>query len=392
MLLAQRKGTTLGCTLLICGITIGVGMLGLPVATASAGFWPSLIAYFLCWIFMMATGWLMLEACQHLPKESNYISITRHLLGKGASALCWALYLFLLICLMVAHMAAAGQIIGIAAGEHLLYWQGVALFVVVLWPVIGVGAALVDRINLLLMVALLLTFLLFVISTVGHVNTKLLAYRQWSQSLSAIPIIFTAFGYQILIPSLLSYAHGNVRVVRRAIFWGTAIPLAIYIVWQFLISGIVPQELLKSARLNGVSAVTPLSDLLHHPFLQTVGNLFALLTLTTSYLGITLGFVDFLADGLKLSRRGLPRFWICCAIFLLPAAISLVDPALFLTALGVAGGYGVALLSGLLPIAMIWNVRYGKRANKIPYQLAGGKAMLLIMLAFTLLVVLLETI
>jgi tyrosine-specific transport protein len=130
---------------------------------------------------------------------------------------------------------------------------------------------------------------------------------------------------------------------------------------------------------------------LKNPFIQTLGNLFALITLTTSYLGISLGFIDFLADGLKLSHRGFPRFWLCCAIFVLPFLISLINPALFLEALGYAGGIGVALLLGLMPILMIWNVRYRRRGKRAPHQLPGGKPLLALMLAFTLLVVLLET-
>ncbi|HKZ00308.1 MAG TPA: aromatic amino acid transport family protein, partial [Rhabdochlamydiaceae bacterium] len=62
MQIVHTFGHLLGGILLVAGTSIGVGMLALPVATAAGGFVPSLLIYLICWIFMMCTGLLILEA------------------------------------------------------------------------------------------------------------------------------------------------------------------------------------------------------------------------------------------------------------------------------------------------------------------------------------------
>ena len=95
----------------------------------------------------------------------------------------------------------------------------------------------------------------------------------------------------------------NVSKVRLAIIFGTTIPLLIYILWEFLILGIVPLDgsggLLQSLQ-KGESAVNPLGNYIRNPTLLTMGRAFAFFAMTTSYLGISIAFIDFLLDGLKL--------------------------------------------------------------------------------------------
>ena len=95
MHIVRTFGHTVGGTFLIAGTSIGVGMLAMPIATAPGGFLPALCIYLLCWLFMLCTGLLVLEACIWMPKESNLITLTSRLLGKWGKASCWILYLFL---------------------------------------------------------------------------------------------------------------------------------------------------------------------------------------------------------------------------------------------------------------------------------------------------------
>ena len=56
-----RKEMFSGGILLVAGCCIGAGMLGLPVLSAQAGFAPSILMFFVCWLFMARTGLLLLE-------------------------------------------------------------------------------------------------------------------------------------------------------------------------------------------------------------------------------------------------------------------------------------------------------------------------------------------
>jgi len=387
MHIARTFGHLLGGTLLVSGISIGVGMLALPVATAEAGFIPSLFIYALCWLFMLCTGLLILEVSIWMPKDSNLISMAKHLLGKWGKRACWVLYLYLFSCLMIAHIAGAGNIVEQLSRGSLPFWAGTVLYVILFSPVVYLGTLWVDRINLLLIVGILVTYLVFAGSSFQYIDFSLLSRIGWSKAFFALPVVFTAFGYQSLIPTLMTYMNRNVKKVRLAIILGTAIPFVIYVVWELMILGIVPLEGpggLRVAFQQGQNAVTPLGIYLHAPFLLSVGRIFAFFALTTSYMGIAIAFVDFLADGLKVPKEGWHKLGLCTLIFGIPTIISLIDPSIFLQALSFAGGFGVALLLGAMPILMVWAGRYYLGHSLAHQQLPGGKIFLGLLMVFVI--------
>ncbi len=97
-------------TLLIAGTAIGAGMLGIPLLTARAGFWPAVAITLLVWIFMACTGLLYLEASLWMQDGANVLSMSRRFLGKWGKWISGAVYVFLYYCLMVAYFAAGAPI------------------------------------------------------------------------------------------------------------------------------------------------------------------------------------------------------------------------------------------------------------------------------------------
>ena len=388
MQIIRTFGHLLGGTLLVAGITLGVGMLALPVATAQAGFFPSLLTYLVCWMFMLCTGLLILEACIWMPKDSNLITMAARLLGNGGKVSCWILYLFLFTCLMVAHVAGGGEVVHQLTGGLVPTWLSLIIYVLAFAPVVYLGTHSVDRLNLLLIAGVAITYLYFVFSTLPLVNLEQLSRADWPKTFLALPIVFTAFGYQSLIPTLMTYMNRNVHKVRLAIIFGTSIPLIIYIIWEFLILGVVPLEGengLLAALKNGQTAVTPLRYFLESGTLIAVSKAFAFFVVTTSFIGISVAFVDFLADGFHVKKNGLHKLLLCGLIFGVPTIISLFQPHIFLTALSHAGGIGVALLLGAMPILMVWSGRYYKGHSLLHQQIPGGKITLTLLLAFVVL-------
>ena len=68
-------------TSLIAGTTIGAGMLGIPLVTMEAGFFPAACATIGVWIFMVLTGLLYVEVALSLPSGANIFSMSGHYLG-----------------------------------------------------------------------------------------------------------------------------------------------------------------------------------------------------------------------------------------------------------------------------------------------------------------------
>lgn len=378
-------GHLVGGTLLVAGTSIGVGMLALPVVTAEGGFLPSIFLYILSWLFMLLTGLLILEACVWMPKKANLITLSERLLGQWGKRSCWVLYLFLFSCLMIAHVSGGGQITSELTGGFVSINGGMILYVLLFSPIIYFGTLWVDRVNILLMLGIGITYCVLVLSSIHYITPSLLTRSNWSLAWGSLPVILTAFGYQSLIPTLFNYMNRNILRVRLALILGTTIPLIVYILWQVLILGIVPLEGpsgLASALHKAQNAVIPLSSYLHNTTILNTGKFFALFALTTSYLGISIAFFDFLLDGFHIQSSQKGKILTCSCMFLIPLFICLINPHLFLIVLRWAGGVGVALLLGLMPILMVWSGRYYKGHSLMHEQIKGGKFTLSVLLAF----------
>lgn len=358
-------------------------MLALPVATAEGGFLPAILIYFLCWCFMLCTGLLLLEVCSWMPKDSNFITMSERLLGPIGKDVCWAVYLFLFFTVMIAHVVGGGAILGEISGQAIPVWLSTIIYVALFSPVVYLGTLWVDRLNITLMLGVYISYILFIIVACRFVDFSHYSRLEWPKALIALPVLFTAFTYQVIIPTLMTYMNRNVKKVRLAIILGTSIPLIVYIVWEGLILGIVPVEGLIDAAAKGQTAVIPLKELLQSTLVFKIGKAFAFFTLTTSYIALSLAYLDFLADGFKIKKVGIKKALLCLAVFVPPTLIGLTYPDIFLKALGYAGGISCAILFGLYPPLMAWMGRYVKKYSYKP-QLPGGKVAIVILIAFVL--------
>jgi len=298
------KAKIFTAALLVAGTAIGAGMLALPVATAAGGFWPAIMIYLVCWIFSTCTGLLLLEACLWLPKDSNIVSLSSHLLGKEGKLLSWFLYLFFFYCLSVAYVSGGGAFIVALFAHGISIPIGILLFVLLFGAVVYFGTRAVDRINFILMVGLILSFLVFLFIGFGKVNVNFLEHFHMPSAIIALPVMLASFSYQGIVPSMRTYFHGDPKSARKVILIGSSIPFFVYIVWEYLILGIVPPAALKEAFSLGHTAVEPLRNIVGSPYVYAIGQAFAFFALSSSFLGVTLGLFDFLADGLGKKKRG----------------------------------------------------------------------------------------
>lgn len=382
MKIFHSLGHVVGGTLLIAGTTIGVGMLALPVATGGGGFIPSMATYFICWVFMLCTGLLLVEASLWMPKDTGFISMAEKILGPVGRILFWVLYLFLFLTVMIAHSVGGGAVLLDITGWNLPTWASVVLYSSVLAPIIYLGTHTVDRINMFLISGVVICYFAFLSVSLGHVNPELLAYANWSKAFVALPILFTAFTYQVIIPTLMTYMERSVKKVRLAIIFGSTIPLVIYLVWELAILGIIPVEQLMEAQSQGQNAIGPLRELV--PSVFRIGKYFAFFAMTTSFVPLALSFFDFLADGLKWEKKGLKRAALTTLVFGVPMIIAIAYPTIFLVALGYAGGISCAFLFGLMPPVLVWFGRYINRYSHQHHQLPGGKLTLMLLMGFAL--------
>ncbi|HEX2582722.1 MAG TPA: aromatic amino acid transport family protein [Chlamydiales bacterium] len=384
---------TVSGTLLVAGTTIGAGMLGIPLLTAKAGFFPAMGITILVWLFMLATGLLFLEATLWMHEGANVLSMSRRFLGRGGKLAAGGMFLFLYYCLMVAYFAAGAplftsflqQALGLAPEGVFGYLAYGLLF----GGIVAFGLKAVDRINYLLMAALFISYFALLGTGANLVSAERFQEKNWGAMLFAAPVLFSSFGFHNVIPSLVTYFKRDVRVLRKSIFFGTLIPLLIFLLWQWLIIGAVPQSAIQEALNKGQPATAALQTLVGSPWVMKLGQFFAFFALITSMLGVAFSMVDFLADGLKMQRAGKQRILLSFIVFLPPFVLTVLDPAIFVTALGFAGGFGEAFLNGLIPVLLVWVGRYIRKMGG-QEQIPGGRLLLAILLLLSLSVAVFE--
>lgn len=378
-------------TLMITGTAIGAGMLGIPLLTSQAGFWPSFVVTACVWLFMLATGLLFLEVSLWMPEGSNILSMAQRFLGNKGKVVAGFMFIFLYYCLMVAYYAAGAPLISDflkAFGLHLPSSVSYALFGLIFALVVGLGARAINRVNTLLTIAMVVDYFLMVWVGSSEVEMSRLEFSKWSAVAISVPVLFSAFGYHNVIPSLCNYLKRERKVLQTSIILGTTIPFVLYVVWQWLMIGASTPEAIAAARAAGLPATEALKGA---SSLYLVGQYFAFFAIVTSLLGVAFSLVDFLADGIKIKQTKASRSLLTFLTFFPPFLFVVFDPHLFETALGVAGGFGEAFLNGLLPVMLVWMGRY---ALKLPSDcpLPGGRISLFILSIISFLVIVLEAI
>lgn len=372
---------------LISGTCIGAGMLALPVVTGAAGFWPSMGINALCWLFMLATGLLFFEATLWMHEGANVLSMAERFLGRFGKWLGGGSFLFLYYCLMVSYISGVTPLFDFTSISYPMSCGLMSLFFgfLIFW-----GTRAIDRINWLLMVGAIVSFFLLVMVGSGEVSNALLARSDWRLFLLAAPTLFSAYGYHNIVPTITFYLKRDKSKIRKAIFFGTLLPFIVYSIWQWLIIGSMSPDAIQQASNEGVPITYALHELTGHPWVSTLGSLFGIFALVTSLLGVALSMVDFLGDGLEMKRVGWHRLILTLLVFAPPAVFAAFNPGIFLIAIAIAGGYGEAILNGILPVAMVWVGRYHMKL-KGDNELPGGKCMLSLLLIISVFIIGLET-
>ncbi len=380
----KAQGTFWAATCLISGTCIGGGMLAMPVQTAEIGFGHSFIGLFTCWIFMTFTGLCLMEATLWIKNETHFPSLSRILIGNWVKVLAVIVYLFMNYASLVAYTAGGATLIQVWSQSllnmTLSYEISCILFTLIFGSAVYLGAQFMGRLNFWFMLALGLCYFALVGISLNYVKAENLAWRShWVESLGAFSMILATFSYQMVVPSVCSYLNYDAVKLKKAIILGTTIPFVIYSLWVFVVHGVVPLEgenCLREAWIHGHCAASPLHKQLNHWFITAFADTFAFLAIVTSYLGLSMALFHFLKDCLKEVNVNMGRNLIIFLTVFPALVLGILFPRALLQFLDLSGGYGDTILSGMIPIALVWVGRYNKKLESA-YRVPGGKIALI---------------
>lgn len=386
--MAPSFGTLLSAIFLVAGTCIGGGMLALPVMAGISGFVPSTIAMSVCWVGMTISALLLMEASLWMHEGEHMISMAARLLGPVGKWVSWFLYLFICYASNVAYTAGGGEQIASFLSSvfqvEISKPIGCGLFIVIFGGVTYLGSKIIGRVNSILFVAMIAAYFALVGIGTGEVKLDLLQHRYWPTTLIAIPFLLTSFSFQTMVPSLTPYLQRHAKSMRWAIIGGTTTAFFVYLIWQVLMLGIVPvngENGLVAAFNQGESPIQFLEEHVYSSHITSIANFFAFFALVTSFLGITMGLFDFLADGLQIPEKGAGQMLLGALVIIPTVFFAIYFERAFLLALDTSGGFGDSILNGIIPVLMVWVGRYSY-GFKGAFEVPGGKMLLGVIFIF----------
>ncbi|PMG25999.1 tryptophan permease [Shewanella sp. 10N.286.52.C2] len=386
----QNK-SLLGGAMIIAGTTVGAGMFSLPVVSAGMWFGYSLVMLIGIWFCMLVSGLMLLETNLHFKPGDSFDTLTKVTLGQFWRIINGLSIAFVLYILTYAYISGGGSIV-----NHTLAGMGINLpqpiaglvFAVVLAAVVIISTKAVDRITTIMIGGMLITFFLAIGNLLIDIDSAKLLMPDGEASfspyiLAALPFGLASFGYHGNVPSLVKYYGKQPKVILKAIFIGTFIALVIYSCWLVATMGNIPRSQFSDIIAQGGNMgvlVGALSDVMASKWLNTMLTLFANLAVASSFLGVTLGLFDYLADlfGFEESNNG--RIKTAAITFIPPTVLGLLFPNGFLIAIGFAA-LAATIWAAIVPAMMAYKSRKMFPDEK-SFRVPGGTPLIVVIIAF----------
>jgi len=161
----------------------------------------------------------------------------------------------------------------------------------------------------------------------------------------------------------------------------------VYLLWNIVTLGNIPREQFKvivAAGGNIGDLVSTLSGIVNSDSLSALLNAFANMAVVSSFLGVSLGLFDYIADKFDFDDSHGGRFKTAVITFLPPTIGGVFFPDGFIYAIGLAGLCGAAW--GTLVPAMSAKVSREKFGNP-HYRVWGGNGLIYFMFFYAALLV-----
>jgi len=348
----------------IFSFTIGTSMIMIPYSTSIAGFWPSLTAIIICYIYLMITGFYYLEATLSVPHPaSNVFSISHQYMGKVGA---WGSSLILALTVyanLIYYFSLSDTIFGSVFGVlHLYLARIVPLLLVGLLAGILILSGTYATMLANFLIALIMCILFYLSFKIGFTLKVPMSptNSSWLFLVLVIPSIFNTLYFHTLIPTIAHFLNYKKKLIQMCIIVAFTFAMLLFTAWLFF--SLTPRERSYEESLSQLNpADITFQSLAQIPFIGRWLPYLLATNVFTSILCNLIILVDFLKDVFShyFKEKKVRRLYLCaCALIptlligSLPDRHLLFNVALFITE------FGGAYLAGLLPLLWIWSLKY----------------------------------
>lgn len=347
-------------TLLITGNVLGVGILALPIKMGLSGFLPTIAAIIIIWGMMCYTSLIIAKRIKNKGEETTFDipSFFHDYLGHTGRWIATIANLILLIGVLTAYLSMISMMFSALFPTSLSTGQWVILYFFFANSLILFGMTILKESTYIIIFLLVICFIILIYFAAPEFQPSRLSYVNWPFFSAGLPIIVSAFHFHNIVPTVVRQLQYDYKLIKRSILLGTGMGLIMNITWVAIVIGGLPMLTHSHVSIlyavhHGEPATVPLSCALNCKTFTYVGAIFALLSVTASYMANGTGLLGFMNDLCPTLLKIKNRYIIAALSFLPPLAIAFTHPYIFLKALSVVGGIGEIILFGILPAIIV---------------------------------------
>jgi len=315
------------------------------------------------------------------------LTMARNTLGLTGRTISMSLYLFIYAATLTAYLSEGSNmcmpLFSKMIGRTIPPALGTMVFTAVSGLVLYSGPKKIDLLNRACVYAALFSFVQVIARCGGSLQPTLLARANWPVTSTCIPIMIVAFTFHNIVPSLVGYL-GSPKAVVKAIVIGSFIPFFLYVIWQAIILGTLPENLVYSLK-SGTDVVRAIGGVATETVSMHV-TIFSFFAVVTSLLGVGMGCVDFVKDALpdqlfahNKNKKNTLKVAALCLTLGPPLAMSILCPGAFYAALEFSGTFRL-ILFGIVPALMVWS---GRRSGELAWLPGGSLPLIFVIVAAT---------
>jgi tyrosine-specific transport protein len=311
------------------------------------------------------------------PGDHHLPSLAREHLGFTGFALMISGIVIYIYGALIGYLAAGGQLFYSLSNGKIPVSSGILIYCAAGSLIIHFGLKIMSRVETYLFSAMLILIGMVIALTLPNIEIPLVLETHWRDTLNVFGVVLFAYVGHSVIPSIARGLKKH-EYINQISIWGVVIPLLLYVVWCFVVMGTVPKTAgqgrpsLAGAKIAGQPATIPLGLIVGGSVI-ILGNLFAVLSTMTSYIGFGFSLKEAYVDvAVEMHQKISPRV-VTLLVVIPPLVIALFKPEVFVHALDIAGTYGGGLFVGILPVLMVLSSR--KKIKPIKHMTWGGKWM-----------------
>ena len=380
---------------LVAGTCIGAGMFALPLTFAKIGIIPSVIIIILTWLFTYYCSLIYVELNLHCNKKNinsdnnNINSLPLIIAGKRASLFENVNLKLLSYSVLSAYIYGCSSIFQKLIGydNSFLIQTFLTIFLFLF------NTDIISKINNIAFIFLVSLFFIVVIRMLTFIkfpNIPIYEAVNFYKILPLFSLTFLSFGYQLIFYAIRQYCDNDATMIKKAYFYGSIIPMFVYILWTFVSlsiiynNNIIFYNSIVNSNVEVGDFIQELSRCLHFSELQIVIYIISIFTIFTSIVGVGLGIKNSFTSIFK--NKGIKNHNILSSLITIvpPYMISVFIPNAFIKILNYAGII-LVIIAILLPIYLYFKAKidepYIKILNKYSLILCSVVGVLMVILS-----------